>query len=298
MAMPGQRWWTRIDAMIVQPNLTTHPKFLMFKQALGDPCALEYLLRLWGHCQVMKRGGEWGKVTADYVEAVCIWSGSPGKLFEAFCREFCGKPGWIKANGQGKITITGWNEHNAKLVSDWTNGSKGGRPRKQPTPNPSGTHGLTQGAKPKTHRKPMGDPIGLDRTGLDGSGVRNARAASAGDLGDLNQAHFAEAQIPALEEVLAYCAAAIPAPIPAETGRAFFEHYEKTRHPKWTDDGEKRFQWRGKLDAWHRRDLERGRGLQKPAGEKTREQLEALLGVETDPARRQELKQQLKKAAV
>lgn len=138
---------------------------------------------------------------------------------------------------------------------------------------------------------PIGlDRTGLDRTGLDGSGDSERARGSGGD--------FPEANIPTLAEVLAYCSKAIPEAIPEETGRAFFHHYEKIRHPAWTDDGDKRFQWEGKLGSWHRKDLEKKRGGQKPAGEKTAEQLEALLAAETDPVKRAELKAELKKAAV
>lgn len=280
--------------MIVQPNLTTHPKFLMFKRELGTADALEYLLRLWGHCQVMQRGGEWGAVNADYVEAVCIWSGLKGKLFEALCAPFCGKPGWVKVNAHGKVTIVGWNEHNLKLVSDWHNGRKGGRPKKAKGSNPSETHGLTQGAKGKTHRKPMGTPIGLDRIGEDGSGVPE-RARGSGE------ADFPEAEIPSLEAVLAYCGVTTPTRgvIPEETGRAFWEHFERSRYPRWTDKNGNHFQWRGRLDTWHRGDVEKNRPGQKTGPvEKTREQLEALLEAETDPGRRAELKAEIKKTAV
>lgn len=282
--------------MNVHTNLTTHPKFLLFKRELGDPAALEYLLRLWGQCQLNMRGENWGKVSSEYLETTLGWFGEAGRLFAALSRPYCGKPGWIKISSQGGMTVTNWEEHNHTLVNNWRRNPTGMKKTALPTGTPTGT----PTGRPRARRGlPAGEPhlIGVELSRVEVSGVPE-RAPVLPDGkpdGEGDGRHFAEAAIPSLAEVLAFCAG--PAGIPEKTGRAFFHHYEKTAHPAWTDQAGKRFQWPGKLTAWHARDREKG-GAQKPEGEKTREGLEALLEAETDPGRRAALKAELKKAAV
>ena len=127
--------------MNVQPGITEHPKFRQFKRTLGVPEALEYLVRLWAHCQGQKRGAHWGKVGADYVEAVCQWPGSPGTLFAALVKPYGGRPGFISVSRRDGVTVTAWEEHNSSLVRCWANGDKGGRPGT----NPRQTHGKPHG---------------------------------------------------------------------------------------------------------------------------------------------------------
>ena len=49
----------------------------------GGYGALEFLLRVWAHCQVKSRGSNWGKVTDRYLEISVRWPGAPGALFAA-----------------------------------------------------------------------------------------------------------------------------------------------------------------------------------------------------------------------
>lgn len=158
--------------MNVHPSLPDHPKYLLYKQALGERGgdALDFLMRIWGHCQTMKRGENWGRVGPDYVEAVARWTGEPGKLFCALAREFCGKPGWVYQQKNGDLIISNWAEHNRSLLRSWDAGTKGGRPRlspRQPQENPK-----------VFPRQPQENPTGLDLTGLDLSTEREGTRAS------------------------------------------------------------------------------------------------------------------------
>lgn len=265
--------------MKVNRNLTTHPKFIAYKRELGDPAALEYLIRLWGHCEEQQRGEDWGKVTAEYIEAICNWPGEREKLFTALTRPFCGKPGWISIKSGGKVIISNWNEQNIGLVANWLRNPGGKKKNGSPKGNPPETPRGSRGQAP-------GNPIREDLTGEEGSG-KKARA----------HIDFPEVEIPSLEEVLDFCrrSKGTPQEVSEETGRAFWQHYEKTALPPWTDNGSKHFQWRGKLVTWARKDLESGGAKKSPADEKNRAQLEAELDIERDPAKRQALKDQLKK---
>lgn len=257
--------------MNVQPALLDHPKFTAFKRELGAPEAVEYLLRLWGHCQIEQRGGNWGKVDAEYIEAICRWTGEAGKLFLALSRQYFRRPGWITMAGNGAVTVVGWDEENHGLISCWKNGGKGGRPRGKPNANRTETDRLT-GRKPDAV---SGKPIGGDRSEVDlrGGGIPLP---------------------PSLETVLGLCA---KKKIAEEIGRGFFHHYEKVVIPPWTDKGGKAFQWQGRLETWAATEWEEKSGPSKTAGEKTRAQLEAELEGERDPARRSALKDLIKKTA-
>jgi hypothetical protein len=164
------RFQTIEPKMNVHPALLNHPKYLLFRQevaGLGFDCALEYLVRLWAHCQTMGRGENWGNVDNAYVEVICNWNGQTGKLAEALSKTFYGKPGWIHHNQTGELIISSWNEHNQSLINSWNSGRKGGRPPAtplKPTENP-------QVNPPATPLKPTENPIGVELIGVDRSGV-------------------------------------------------------------------------------------------------------------------------------
>lgn len=98
---------------------------------------------------------------------------------------------------------------------------------------------------------------------------------------------------PTLDEVLKFCA---EKKIPEEAGRGFFHHFEKTVLPAWRDKNGKAFQWPGRLETWAETEWpDKKNAAGKTGGDKTREQLEAEMLAERDPARRKDLKDQLKK---
>ena len=172
--------------MIVEATVLEHPKFLLLRREVGD-CALEFLVRLWGHCQKEQRGEDWGKVGADYVEAIAQWNGEAGKLYRSLLRPVKnGGVGWIEER-RGKVIVHDWNLVNAKLVANWVNGAKGGRPK-------GGKQRVKRWLKNSKNRKTRGfnvcsssvgvgnpvaipsgtsgapDKIGLDRRGEERSG--------------------------------------------------------------------------------------------------------------------------------
>lgn len=202
--------------MNIAPTLLTHPKFTMFRQALGQPNAVEYLLRLWGHCQSQKLGEDWGRVEPAYVEAICCWNGKPGELFEKLCAPFCGKAGWVVVKKNGHVIIAGWEEHNRSLLNSWSSGIKGGRPkstRREPTANPQKTHGFPTANPQKT----LLDLTRLDLIGLDVTGLDLEKASQVRPFGEVNCP-------PSLQEVLEHAKKLIP-PCPAEVAEEFFRYW-------------------------------------------------------------------------
>lgn len=152
--------------MIIEPTFLTHWKTTLLKQRLQDDKAPLYVIALWGYCQTSR------KAVLDIphvaVASVCGYSGEAEKLISALveCR-------FLDRKGD-TLSVHEWNEYNGKLVSNWENGRRGGRPKAtgetqtQPTTNPRETQnetGLTQ-REPKsglanpseTHGEPVDNP--------------------------------------------------------------------------------------------------------------------------------------------
>lgn len=141
--------------MIIEPNLERNQKFRALRRAVGKD-ALYFLMRVWAHCQEDQRGAHWGKVDSKYIEAVCDWSGTPGKLYELLTTSIVGgKKPFIEVRG-GRVVVHEWDKRNQSLINSWKNGNKGGRPRVtngEPTANPRVTHG-----------QPTANPIREDKS--------------------------------------------------------------------------------------------------------------------------------------
>lgn len=133
--------------MIVEPDLTSHPKFVQLKARVGD-VAMELLVRLWTHCQQNKRGQFWRGANSDYVEVVLAGRSRRGKLFTALrdCQ-------WIHERDDG-IEVHDWDKHNASLIARWNREKK---PRQTPA---------QASAQPPAQAP---DRTGQDMTGLEGS---------------------------------------------------------------------------------------------------------------------------------
>lgn len=167
--------------MIFEPGLIQHPKYLVLRRAVG-PGAMEYLFRLWRHCQMEKRGEEWGAVGWRYVEAVCGWEGEPRVLWNALRQPVVkGGVGFIKKEKNGKILINSWNEINASLVANWVRGPAGRRgngSKSMEEPEAVGSPGVSgglAGAKPGRSRG-VSDRTGQDRIEVN---IGTARAGLA-----------------------------------------------------------------------------------------------------------------------
>jgi hypothetical protein len=128
--------------MIVEPDFLDHWKTRLLVRLLGTELAPIYVIRLWAHCQSRKtdRFTDW-KPTV--LASVCRWETDPQTLWDAMLETYLERDG-------NTLVVRGWAETNAGLISAWTNGKLGGRPKKQ--------------AKP-TEQKPNGNrPVNLMET--------------------------------------------------------------------------------------------------------------------------------------
>lgn len=131
--------------MIVDPDFLDHWRTGMVCDALGDPMAPMYILRLWAHCQ--ERRSDTFTMPPRGLKAQCRYQGD-ADAFEAALIE----AGFIERNGD-TVHVCGWAEKNASLLAAWENGAKGGRPRKQKH-NPDETHGLANENPAVTQTEP------------------------------------------------------------------------------------------------------------------------------------------------
>jgi hypothetical protein len=112
---------------------------------LDTDAAPNYVIRLWSHCQTRKTNifPEWSPVI---LSSVCRWPGDADLFWSAMLQTFCRVE-------DGYLIAHQWDEVNASLIAAWSNGGKGGRPKKptgnprvNPEPNqvnPQLTHGVT-----------------------------------------------------------------------------------------------------------------------------------------------------------
>jgi len=103
---------------------------------LDTDAAPNYVIRLWSHCQTRKTNifPEWSPAI---LSSVCRWPGDADVFWSAMLQTFCRVE-------DGYLIAHQWDEVNASLIAAWSNGGKGGRPKK-PTGNPQKTHGLPTG---------------------------------------------------------------------------------------------------------------------------------------------------------
>lgn len=143
--------------MIVDPDFLDHWRTGMVADAINDPMAAIYILRLWGHCQ--DRKSDTFVMPTAGLKAQCKCP-APAEVFERALIE----AGFLKRDGD-TITVIGWAEKNASLLAAWENGSKGGRPKK----NPPETHGKPMGNPAETHGQPIANPGETDKSREDKS---------------------------------------------------------------------------------------------------------------------------------
>jgi hypothetical protein len=136
--------------MIVETDFLTHWKTLMLIEELGDKAAPLCLIALWAHCQ-LRKSDTFHNMAPNALKSICRYEGEASKLRSAL--ERCG---WIEVSGEAVI-VHGWAEMNVKLLANWENGKKGGRPRnptetqRKPNDNPT----ITQNEIGVTQRKPI-----------------------------------------------------------------------------------------------------------------------------------------------
>lgn len=139
--------------MIVEPDFPDHWKTRMLVALLdGDLSVPMCVIRLWAHCQNRK---QWifNNLSDRAIKAICGYSGDPEKL--VFALE---ESGFIDIYGDN-LEVHGWAEVNAKLVKNWDNGGKGGRPKKpaktEPNKNPIKTQSEPSDNPPITQAEPI-----------------------------------------------------------------------------------------------------------------------------------------------
>ena len=156
--------------MIVDPDFLDHWRTQMLVDMLDDPCAPQYIIRLWGHCQ-NRRSWVFDDMPVPATKAICRFPGDSEEFEKALID--CG----FLAREGSTITVVGWDEHNASLIANWTNGARGGRPK---------------GSTKETRKKPMGKPsenpsdnpqetdkIGCDEIGLDKDNMSGGQQADS-----------------------------------------------------------------------------------------------------------------------
>ena len=122
--------------MIIEPDFLDHWKTRLLMRLLETESAPNYVIRLWSHCQTRKTNifPDWSPVI---LSSVCRWPGDADLFWSAMLQTFCRVE-------NGHLVAHQWDEVNAGLIASWSNGGKGGRPKK-PTGNPQLTHGLPTG---------------------------------------------------------------------------------------------------------------------------------------------------------
>lgn len=202
--------------MIVEPDLTNHPKFIQLKSKVGD-VAMELLVRLWTHCQQNKRGQFWRGVNADYVEVVCCGRNKKGRLFTAL--RDCG---WIHDREDG-IEVHDWDKHNASLIARWKRDVKPAQTPAQPCTQPP---------------VQTPDKTGHERTGLEVTGS------------DENANNNGSRLTPTREEAVAWFQEN-DSGYTAEQMRSAFDSLEATKDPAgwWKFGNSKVTDWRSALSS-------------------------------------------------
>ena len=113
--------------MIIEPDFLDHWKTRLLMRLLDTEAAPNYVIRLWSHCQTRKTNKfpEW---SPEILASVCRWPGDADQFWSAMMQTFC-------RSEDGHLIAHEWDEVNASLIAAWSNGGKGGRPKK-PTGNP------------------------------------------------------------------------------------------------------------------------------------------------------------------
>ncbi len=160
--------------MIVDPDFLDHWRTGMVADAIGDPMAAIYILRLWAHCQ--ERKSDTFVMPPAGLKAQCKCP-SDAATFEAALIE----AGFLAREGN-TIKVLGWAEKNASLIAAWENGAKGGRPKK----NPDETHGKPTGNPAATQGEPDANPGETDKSREDknSSSLRSEEAPRKADAID------------------------------------------------------------------------------------------------------------------
>lgn len=121
--------------MIVQPDFPDHWKTKLLISLTREPVAPMCVIRFWAHCQ-NRRTFRFEKMEPEVLKAICCFPGDALTFYTGMLQTF--------ADLQNDVFVAhGWDEINGKLLSNWENGQRGGRPAINP---------------PITHSKPNDNP--------------------------------------------------------------------------------------------------------------------------------------------
>ncbi len=110
--------------MIIDPDFPDHWKTRTLVGLLdGDECAPIYVIRLWAHCQ-NRRKDTFESLTSEALKALCRFPGNANKLESSLVTS-----GFIRRS-EGTLIVLNWAEYNSSLLAAWSNGARGGRPKK------------------------------------------------------------------------------------------------------------------------------------------------------------------------
>ena len=147
--------------MIIEPDFLDHWKTRLLMRLLDTEAAPNYVIRLWSHCQTRKTNKfpEWSPAI---LASVCRWPGDADQFWSAMMQTFC-------RHEDGYLIAHEWDEVNASLIAAWSNGGKGGRPKKpmgNPRVNPESIPGnprLTHGVTDREDREEKPEKIQADK---------------------------------------------------------------------------------------------------------------------------------------
>jgi uncharacterized phage protein (TIGR02220 family) len=130
--------------MIVDPDFFEHWRTRTVINALGDDeKAPLYIMRIWAHCQT-RRATQFEAMSPQGLRALCRYSGDANVLEQALI-----DAAFIERDGD-TILVPKWAKHNEKLIANWVNGAKGGRPPNEKT--------FTKSDQKTTQTKPTDKP--------------------------------------------------------------------------------------------------------------------------------------------
>lgn len=206
--------------MIVEPDFLTHWKTQMLIEELGDKAAPLCVIALWAHCQ-QRRSSTFHNMAPNALKAICRYEGEASRLRSAL--ERCG---FLEVRGEAVI-VHEWAETNAKLIANWENGMKGGRPPKTSQQKPNDNPTITQNGFGVTQQEPRRE----EKRREDSTGAAKPPFVK-----------------PSLESVTAYC---------KERGNAvnaqrFIDHYESNG---WKVGKNPMKDWKAAIRTWEQSDF-------------------------------------------
>jgi hypothetical protein len=223
--------------MIVETDFLDHWKTRLIVRLLGTESAPLHIIRLWSHCQTRKtnRFPDWNP---EILSAVCKWGGDANAFWSAILQTF----GRIE---DGCFVAHQWDEVNSSLIASWSNGGKGGRPKK-PTDNPRVNPELNQVNPQITH-------------GVTDREDREEKTEKT-QADKPPRVRFVP---PTLQEVEARCA---EIELPLIEAQKFINYYESKN---WIVGKTKMHSWKSSLTGWKlRRDESSQSGCTQPAVKK------------------------------